>query len=215
MPLIQDSLDSLPHIDGDLSPSTRSQVSALLAAELPPDYTSTPHPLLPDPLPPRFSPFIDSEFERISSKQPLTAIDTTRYEALEAPPPTSPKSDERSPELLESWRETLRRAYATSTHLSIRLQNLALLESFGKNAWLIGNSQLEEILRGLEKELVETKERVEEVNKERYESQEGVRGEMEGLEASWRASVGRLVEVEVAAEEMRMEILERRRQGAT
>lgn len=62
---------------------------------------------------------------------------------------------------------------------------------------------------------METKERVEEVSKERYEVQEGVRGEMEGLEASWRGGVGRLVEVEVAAEEIRIQILERRRQGAT
>ena len=127
----------------------------------------------------------------------------------------SPNSDERSPESLESWRTTLRRAYSTSTHLSARLHNLALLESFGKNAWLIGNAQLEDILRSLEKELVETKERVEEVNKERYDIQEGVKGEMEGLEASWRGGVGRLVEVEVAAEEIRIQILERRRQGAT
>ena len=61
---------------------------------------------------------------------------------------------------------------------------------------------------------METKERVQGVNQERYIAQEGVRGEIEGLEESWRAAVGRLVEVEVACESMRREVLERRRQGA-
>ena len=78
----------------------------------------------------------------------------------------------------------------------------------------MGNSQLEEILRGVEKELVETRGRVEDVNKERKGMQEGVKGEMEGLDEAWRRGVGRVLEVEVAAEVIRREVLLRRRAGA-
>lgn len=67
----------------------------------------------------------------------------------------------------------------------------------GKNAWLVGNAQLEDLLRGVEKELVETRESAEAVNRERKGRQEAGRGEMEGLEEGWRRGVGRVVEVEV------------------
>jgi pre-mRNA-splicing factor SPF27 len=73
---------------------------------------------------------------------------------------------------------------------------------------------LDDILRRIEKELVETREETERVEAERRTIQEGVRGEIEALEESWRKGVGRLVEVQVATEEVKREILERRREGA-
>jgi len=91
---------------------------------------------------------------------------------------------------------------------------LALLEKYGKNSWLIGNSQLEDILRGLEKELAETKAEIDGVVIERKNAQEAVGGEVKGLEEAWRRGVGRVLETEVAAEGVRREILERRREGA-
>jgi pre-mRNA-splicing factor SPF27 len=94
------------------------------------------------------------------------------------------------------------------------LANLELLDQFGKNAWLVGNSQLEDVLRSLEKDVVATQGRVDEVNKARKAAQEGVRGEMESLEQSWKKGIGRVVEVEVAAEGVRREVLETRRRGA-
>ncbi|MCJ1239336.1 hypothetical protein MMC14_007330 [Varicellaria rhodocarpa] len=219
MPLIQDSYDSLPYLDPLPTPLSLSQASALIAAALPPSHTTTPHPLLPPSAPFIPSPLIAAELSRIASNQPIPVgegIDTSRYEALE--PPTnhpSPEQRQQTPEQhLEAWRDTLRRAYTSSTHLNTRLQNLALLETFGKNAWLVGNAQLESVLRGLEKELVEMKEQVEGVERERAGVQEGVRGEMEGLQANWKQGVGRLLEVEVAAEGTRREILTARRGGA-
>lgn len=79
----------------------------------------------------------------------------------------------------------------------------------------MGNSQLEDLLRGVEKELVEAREAVEGVNRERKGAQEGRRGEMEGLERGWRKGVGRVVEVEVEVgrvEERRRGVL---REGGT
>lgn len=128
----------------------------------------------------------------------------TRYEALDAPS----SSDE------QAWRTVLQRAYTSHTYLTSRLTNLSLLETYGKNAWLIGNSQLETLLRDLEKEVEGLKREGEEVEAMRRGTQEGVGGEMAGLVRAWREGVGRLVEVQAAAEGVRREVLERRRAGA-
>ncbi len=61
---------------------------------------------------------------------------------------------------------------------------------------------------------METGEEVDGVNKARKTGQEGVRGEMEGLEGAWREGVGRVLEVEVAAEGVRREVIARRKAGA-
>lgn len=116
--------------------------------------------------------------------------------------------------MLQEWEQTLRRAYTSSSHLSIRHNNLALLEEYGKNAWLIGNSQLEEILRAVEKELAETKEAVENVHKERKLAQNSGHGELASLEETWRRGIGSILDVEVASENLRQQILEQRRQQA-
>ena len=53
-----------------------------------------------------------------------------------------------------------------------------------------------------------------EVEEERRMKQDGVRGEMQGLEESWRRGVRGLVEVELATEGLRQDILAKRRAGA-
>ena len=145
---------------------------------------------------------------------PLTGgIDLSRYEAPEPPARTSDAEGNSTPNL-DGWRQTLQKAYTASSHLAKRHENLALLEENGKNAWLIGNTQLEDILRGIEKELTETKETAEAVNKERKIAQEASKGELVGLEESWKRVVGAILDVELAGEGLRMQILEQRRQFA-
>lgn len=92
---------------------------------------------------------------------------------------------------------SLREAYISSHYLRHRGQHLELLNQFGKNAWLVGNAQLEGILEGVERELVDVRGKVEDLNRGRKAAQEAGRGEMEGLERGWREGVGRVVEVEV------------------
>jgi pre-mRNA-splicing factor SPF27 len=69
-------------------------------------------------------------------------------------------------------------------------------------------------LRGLERELAERKTEIDEVVIERKDAQEAVGGEVKGLGEVWKSGVGRVLETEVAAEGVRREILERRREGA-
>ncbi|KAL4896527.1 Pre-mRNA-splicing factor SPF27 [Aspergillus ambiguus] len=210
MPIINESHDSLPYIDPAPSARARAEAEKLIAADLPAEYSSTLHPSIPPLAEPQFSPLIQQEIDRKAAGQPLTGgIDVSRYEAPE--PPT--RSADATPDL-DEWRSTLQKAYTASSHLSMRHDNLALLEENGKNAWLIGNSQLEDILRGLEKELAETKEAAETVNKQRKIAQEASKGELVGLEESWKKGVGATLDVELAAENLRLQILEQRRQLA-
>ena len=195
--------ESLPYIDIEPTPQQRTAAQSLIDEELTLDASSTSqtHPTLPDLPPSNLSPAILAELERIEAKQPLKAIDTSRYEALD--PPTSSSSKDAGNLNLEAWRESLRRAYISATYLHQRQTNLALLDKYGKNGWLIGNSQLEDVLRGIERELAETKTEIDGVVVERKTAQESVGGELKGLEETWKRGVGRVLETEVAAEAVR------------
>jgi pre-mRNA-splicing factor SPF27 len=201
-----------PDIDGDATATDRTKVDKLITAELPPNYQTTLHPSIP-PLPKtNFSSLIQQELDRKAANLPLTGgIDLSRYEAPD-PPSTTQTSESENSEISKEWKKTLRKAYASSSYLSTRLANLTLLDTYGKNAWLIGNSQLEDILKNLERELVEIRDATDQVNGARKSVQEDSRGEIEGLEQTWRRGVGRILEIEVAAEGLRRDILELRRQ---
>ena len=202
---------TLPDIDAEPSAIARQKAQQLINAELAPEHSSTLHPWIPASPELKFSPLIQQELDRKATGAPLTGgIDLTCYEAPEPPTRTS---DTDAPDLAE-WRETLRKAYTSSSHLAKRHENLALLEEYGKNAWLIGNSQLEEILRGLEKELAETKSASEEVNKQRKIAQDASFGELTSLEETWKRGIGAVLDVELASEGLRMQILEQRRLAA-
>lgn len=199
-------------IDVDVEPSAaaRQKAQQLINAELPQDHATTLHPSIPPAPEPQFSPLIQQELDRRATGAALTGgIDLTRYEAPE--PPT--RADGEAPNL-DEWRQTLQKAYVASSNLTKRHENLALLEEHGRNAWLIGNSQLEDILRGLEKELADTKEAAEEVNRQRKLAQEARQGELVSLEEIWKRGVGAVLDVELASEGLRMQILEHRRRFA-
>ncbi|KAJ5085390.1 hypothetical protein N7532_010161 [Penicillium argentinense] len=223
MPLINVSHDSLPcksssiqhppdkpltQADVDPAPTdaARQNAQRLINAELAPDHISTLHPSIPAVPETKTSALLAQEIERKASG----GIDLTRYEAPEAP---TRVSDTDAPNLAE-WKDTLRKAYISASHLSKRHENLTLLEEGGKNAWLIGNMQLEDILRGLEKELAETKAEAEEVNRQRKIAQESSSGELESLQQTWWRSVTAAMQVEGAADSIRKQILDFRRQAA-
>jgi pre-mRNA-splicing factor SPF27 len=206
--------DSLPYIDNEPTAAERAAAQSLIDAELPSTDTTTTHPSLPTLPPSTFTPLFEKELLRIAADTPLNAIDLSRYEAQE-PPPTSPGSDTRHPETLQRWREALSKAYTAHAYLRARQDNLQLLEQFGKNSWLVGNAQAEDVLRDLERELARRRTEIDGVVVERKGAQEAVQGEVRGLEEAWRRGVGRVLETEVAAEGLRREVLDRRRLGAS
>ncbi|CAH0059207.1 unnamed protein product [Clonostachys solani] len=185
--------ESLPYIDPEPSPESLAAARSLITAEL---SAFTPSPL-PQTAEPSFSPAIQTELARVSSKTPLHPLSLSRYEAQETPAADAPT---------DRLREVLENARVSDAYLASRRQNLELLDAHGKNAWLVGNHQLEAGLRRLEKDLADAKRDIDLVNIERQRRQEDVRGEMHTLEETWRKGVGRVLETEVAVEELKEQI---------
>lgn len=164
---------------------------------------------------PQYSNSVEREHARLDrdATSKLSGIDMKRYEDLDAPENTNPTSDEDKPELLEQWNKALKQAYTSSEYVQGRMTQLGLLEKYGKNAWLVGNSQLEDILKRIEAELADVRKQQEEVESIRRSQQESVQGEIQTLEETWKKGVGRVLETEVAAEKLKQQILEKRRAG--
>ncbi|KAI5295384.1 hypothetical protein KEM52_001577 [Ascosphaera acerosa] len=214
MSLITEYHDSLPYVDHDPSPEEREHIARLISRELAPEATQPApsdalndalHPLIPALREPQFSPLMQRELDRVAAKQPLTGgVDLTRYEAPEAPSsPAGAKSEE--------WRTVLQHAYAASTHLSMRVENLKLLDQHGKNTWLTANAETEAVLRTMEAEAARLKAESEQINRERRMRQESGRAELAALEESWRKSISGILEVEIAIDGLKRQILQRKR----
>ncbi|KAG9251994.1 Pre-mRNA-splicing factor SPF27 [Emericellopsis atlantica] len=203
MPMPPAYHESLPYIDSQPSESELAAANDLIAAEIavlpPPSMTAAPAP--------NFTPIFQSELERVAAQAPLQPLTLSRYEAQE-----TPSGDAGADRL----KEVLDNAHITDMYLSSRRQNLELLDRYGKNAWLIGNHELEGELKRLEAELAATKKEVDLVNLARQRRQEDVRGELTMLEETWKKGVGRVLETEVAVEELKSQIrAELRNQGKT
>jgi pre-mRNA-splicing factor SPF27 len=155
---------------------------------------------------PKYSDAVEEEHARLAAKpaSKLSAIDPNRYEIPDAPSNTD----------ATEWSVALKMAYTSSEYVNARLIELGLLEKFGKNSWLVGNAQLEDILKSIEAELADVRRQQDEVDDTRRSQQESVHGEIQTLEETWKRGVGRVLETEVAAEGLKQQILERRRAGA-
>ena len=146
----------------------------------------------------------------MAAKQPLSAIDLTRYEAQEALS-ESDLANLSAEEALAQLEASLSRAGASATYLAGRRTHLALLDAHGRNAWLVGNWQLEAELKALERELADSRREIDLLTVQRRRAQEEAGAEVKYLEEAWRKGVGRVLETEVAAEGLRREVLEQRR----
>lgn len=204
--LVQILSDLYIDIDVDISQADRDAANKLINREIVSGYQKTAHPSLQPLSPPKFSDLMSQEISRMGEGGPRKGgIDTSRYEAPDDP---SDNAD------IATWKTALQNAYTSSTYLSGRRINLSLLEEYGKNAWLIGNYELEGILKMLEAELAEFKLQNEEVNKARKIAQESSRGEFQALEDTWKKGIGKIIEVQVATEQLRAELSQRRRDAA-
>lgn len=152
---------------------------------------------------------MSAELDRVAAKTPLRAIDLSRYEAQEPDDLASPNPTAQQHARLAA---ALSRAHAAHAYLRGRRAHLALLDAeAGRNAWLVGNWQLEAELRAVEGELAAARRAIDEVTVRRQRAQEAAGGELRGLEEAWRRGVGRAVATEAAAEGVRREVLELRR----
>ncbi|UNI15728.1 hypothetical protein JDV02_002234 [Purpureocillium takamizusanense] len=220
-------LESLPYIDPEPSPEALAAARALISAE---QSSSQPPSSLPPLREPSFSPALTTELSRIASSTPLQPLSLSRYEAQELPPAPSTatskaKTTRRSRRgsassssaaaaaatssyVNDDLRPVLSNAYVSAAYLAARNQNLALLDRHGANAWLLSNYHLEESLRAVERDLAAVKRDIDLVNAARQRRQEDVRAEMLMLDESWRNGVGKVLETEVAVEELKAQVRE-------
>lgn len=202
-------------MDAEPTPAERAAAEALIAMERSTIPDDPHHALLPPPINPHFSAVIQSELDRIAASPdpnkpaPLRAIDLGRYEAPDIDTTgtaTGARRDELEPALAQ--------AYTAMSYLSARRQHLALLDNYGKNAWLVGNWQLDAELRAVERELAETRRAIDVLTVRRQRTQQESGSEIKGLDEAWRRGVGRVLEAEVAAEGVRREVIEAQRARA-
>ena len=148
---------------------------------------------MPEEYKPQFTPRFALELERVARGEPFSGgIDLSRYDD----PPDG-----------ETTAAGLQAAYVSSAHLTTRLENLSLLSEFGRNAWLVHNSQLEALLKAYEEELMAVKTDCELTNKERKSAQTAVEAEISRLNDRWKKAIGRVLEVELATEALRRDSL--------
>jgi pre-mRNA-splicing factor SPF27 len=149
--------------------------------------TTEEHPFVKSlPQPPTPSSFWAAEYERISQNIPLNAIDIQRYQL----------SSETKANLV------------SAEYTNHRADNLALLETYGSNSWLIGNAIQEHSLGLLETELARLKEEGVRVNRERKRENVELGGQLDTLEQRWRKALRGMVEVEIACAGLEQEIRE-------
>lgn len=127
----------------------------------------------------------------------LGGIDLGRYEASEE------ISADTDSEVLKS---VLRRTYTNISYLRDREANITLLESYGKNSWLIGNSHLDDIQKRLDGELTSLKTQSEEANRERKMMQEDAQGELLGLAETWKQGIDKIIQTQLACDGLKLQL---------
>lgn len=116
-----------------------------------------------------------AELARVEAHEELPPLDVVRFQL---PPPTSTPATE------EEWKAALKNAKAQLEHQRIRRvffikishqltlminrhTNLALLQTYGSNAWRIHNYLLEHVAKQAEQSLEDLKQLTVDVNRER------------------------------------------------
>jgi pre-mRNA-splicing factor SPF27 len=181
---------SLPYYDPPLTDEEQDIIDDLINPLL--SKTTKEHPFVASlPKPPTPTSFWSTEYERLSQNKPLDAINTQQYQS-----PFDVKSN-----------------LIAAEYLTNRTDNLALLETYGSNSWLIGNAIQEHSLGLLEKELAELKEEGVRINRERKRENLELGGEIEKFGQRWRKALRGIMEVEIACAGLEEEIKELEGQG--
>ncbi|KAI0271561.1 breast carcinoma amplified sequence 2 [Gloeopeniophorella convolvens] len=192
--------DSLPYYDNDLEthPILREKVQHELAVETQKLQQESLHPRVP-PAVEIFTnnPILAAELKRVEARQPLAAIDTSRYQLT--PSSNAPTSD-------EEWKAALDNAQVQLEHQRIRHSNLALLQQYGNNAWRIHNYLLEADAKKAEALLEELKEQTTSLNRDRKNTQTRLGNQLTSLESRWTELISSILQIELANVALEVEI---------
>lgn len=193
--------DNITDIDQAITDTQKDAALRSIARELPRDYATTLHPSISSHTESKLSTLLQQEAVRAGSGQSMHGgIDSSRYKSFTE---ISPDAN------VEVTKAALRAAYANLTYLNERQVNITLLEEYGKNAWLIGNSHTEDVQNRLQAELDSTKAQIDAVNRSRKSAQEDSRGELLGLDETWKQGISRIIETQLATDELRRQLPQR------
>ncbi|CAF0839028.1 unnamed protein product [Didymodactylos carnosus] len=135
-----------------------------------------------------------NEFERLSNRLPMDMLSMKRYEL--PVPPAGKQTD------VTAWNECVENSYAQLEHQTTRILNLELMWDYGANTWKIYNSALQTMLEQAQKQLLELRKRVQEINFQRKHEQTQAGHKLNSLEQTWVGLVSKNYEIECAIAEL-------------
>lgn len=188
-------VDALPYYDPEPTDEERDAVDDIIAKMIPPNLPLHPSSTTSPEWHPK-SDLIQQELDRIQRREPLKAIDLSRYEDVE-PPAT---------ESLQDWRDTMNRNVIASEAMQSRSDNLSLIKTLGSNAWTMHVYQLEYALKQVEEELLHIQSRTEKINVDRKRAQLEAGAMLTQLSERWRHLLSSNLEVSVACAVLDREI---------
>ncbi|KAI8060361.1 Pre-mRNA-splicing factor SPF27 [Gongronella butleri] len=141
------------------------------------------------------------EWARVGKKQPLEAMDISRYE-LKGP------DDEDD---VDAWKEAVNNTKAQLESQAGSMFNLELLQKYGANAWRVHNYQLEAYLKQIQNETELYRNEIRTINRQRKEDQTEAASTLQSLENKWSDLVTQNLQVEIACAALESEVEELRR----
>jgi len=197
MELIQTQyIDALPYIDDQ--PESLEHVHKLISQEMgffkPSNYLAKYSKLELN----FESDLLRQEMKRVANKEPLRAIDTTRYELQ---PPAQNKQND-----INAWKVAIQNCQTQLQHQYLRLENLELLQAYGANAWRKYNSDLEGLSKIFAKTQKKIQKKINDVNADRKEEQTAGGITIRSLESKWISLVHKNHEIENACLALEQEI---------
>ena len=135
---------------------------------------------------------------RVCDQQPMSKIDTSRYQL--DPPPKNQQRD------LAAWQRSVENAQAQLENQATRLGNLELLQQHGAKQWVAHLNQLEAASKALEREEQALTAQIEAVNRKRKADQLAVGPALHAQETQWIAAVKKNMEIDAACRAKEAEI---------
>ncbi|OXG78662.1 pre-mRNA-splicing factor SPF27 [Cryptococcus neoformans Gb118] len=191
-------LDALPYVDKQVEdPINKAAAQALVEAELrhTPQIAEDDH---------RLATSVDvfprsvhlAELLTDYPNKPIRGIDPSKYQ----PPIVETNATQEELEAVE------KQGRIGEGYMGLRLENTSILSSYGPNAWLVRNYQLNSQLTELQATLATLKEQVTDINRTRRVFQEETGQHLSRLEGRWQDLVGSTVQLELACTAMEGEV---------
>lgn len=173
MTSIATNIPSLPYIDATPTTEQVSDAEKLIAAETGPINT-----VIPESTPSKLLPAMENYVE---DRKKTPGIDISRYTNLED----------------SQGNVNLLNAYTALEYTLGRKDNVALLDEFGRVQWLVGNDELDQIVKAVDRQLAASRTELEQINQNRKRKQVAVSDTLGYLEKRWKSLLGDVVDVGV------------------